>query len=62
MDRATQDGVSIENMDVDMEGGEVGGLMMTIIKEEKSHKEVVREELQNQCMIIHMSNATTVRS
>jgi hypothetical protein len=61
---ATKDGVVIENVDavVVMDADEVGGLMMTITKEEKFHQEVVGEELQNQGMISHELNATTVRS
>jgi hypothetical protein len=61
---ATKDEVVIENVDavVVMDADEVGGLMMTITKEEKFHQEAVGEELQNQGMISHELNATTVRS
>ncbi|CAJ2640870.1 unnamed protein product [Trifolium pratense] len=47
---ATKDEVALENVDVavDIEADEVGGLMMTTTKEEKSHQEVVGEDLQNQ--------------
>lgn len=57
---ATNDNMVIENVDavVDMKASEVGGLMMTITKDEKYHQEVVGEELQNQGTISHSSNAT----
>lgn len=62
--KAKRDEVAVENVDVAavMDMDEVGGPMMTTIKEEKAHLEVVGEELQNQGMISHESNATTVRS
>ncbi|MCI33614.1 hypothetical protein A2U01_0054831 [Trifolium medium] len=61
---ATKDEVALENVDVvvDMEADEVGGLMMTTTKEEKSHQEVVGEDLQNQGTISHGLNAIIVRS
>jgi hypothetical protein len=64
MVEATKDEVTIEDVDVvvDMEADEDGGLMMTTTKEEKSHQEVMGEDLQNQGTISHGSNATIVKS
>lgn len=55
MVEATKDNVVNENVDV------VGGLMITTIKKEKYHQQVVGEELQKQGMISYKSNDTTMR-
>ncbi|MCI36854.1 hypothetical protein A2U01_0058077 [Trifolium medium] len=48
MVEATKDEVAVENVDAVVEADDVGGLMMTTTKEDKSHQEVVAEELRNQ--------------